>query len=277
MPHLFGPKMDARNAHFETYLHEINETPLLTEQEEKDLAERIAVGDAEARDHMVRANLRLVVNVARGYAVKGLDLQDLVEEGNLGLLRAVEGFDPSMETRFSTYATLWIKQSIRRGIARSAKAVRIPVYMVTLLTRWRAATAKLQGELGRAPSQEEVAALLNVPITQLNMVRQAIRVYNSAPQADHAGQEMSFDELLLDGQAARPDSALEESDDLQRVLKFLETMDAREAAILRMRFGLNQEPKSLKEIGEHLGLTRERVRQIENVALVKLRNELGVY
>jgi RNA polymerase primary sigma factor len=277
MPHLFGAKMDAPNAHFETYLREINETPLLTEQEEKDLAERIAVGDGEARDHMVRANLRLVVNVARGYAVKGLDLQDLVEEGNLGLLRAVEGFDPSMETRFSTYATLWIKQSIRRGIARSAKAVRIPVYMVSLLTKWRAATAKLQGELGRAPSQEEVAALLNIPITQLNMVRQAIRVYNSAPQADHAGHETSFDELLLDGEAARPDSALEESDDLQRVLNFLETMGAREAAILRMRFGLDQEPKTLKEIGERLGLTRERVRQIENVALVKLRNELGVY
>jgi RNA polymerase primary sigma factor len=275
MPPFSGNKTHARNADFAIYLREINETPLLTEQEEKDLANRVADGDAEARDHMVRANLRLVVNVARGYTVKGLELQDLVEEGNLGLLRAVEAFDPSMETRFSTYATLWIKQSIRRAIARSAKPIRIPVYMVGLLAEWRAATSKLHDELGRAPTQEEVAGRLNLPNTHLNMVRQAIRVYNSVAQSDRVDHDRSFDELVLDGQATSPDSAMERTDDLKLVLRQLETMDVRQAAVLRMRFGLIEEPKTLKEIGDRLGLTRERVRQIEREALAKLREVLG--
>ena len=276
MPPFLAIKTPVRDAPFDIYLREINETPLLSQQEEKDLAERIAEGDAEARDHMVRANLRLVVNIARGYTVKGLELQDLVEEGNLGLLRAVEGFDPSLETRFSTYATLWIKQAIKRAIARSAKPIRIPVYMVGLLAEWRAATAKLHGELGRAPTQEEVAERLNLPNAHLNMIRQAIRVYNSVAQSDRTDHERSFDELVLDGQAAKPDSAMETADDLQHILKHMDTMDARQATVLRMRFGLIEEPRTLKEIGERLGLTRERVRQIECEALAKLRATLGV-
>src|SRR5437870_10591811 len=145
----------------ETYLREINETPLLTAQQEKDLAYRIAKGDQAARDQMVRANLRLVVNIARGYAGKGLALQDLIEEGNLGLLRAVEGFDPSMNTRFSTYASYWIKQSIKRALVNTAKTIRIPAYMVELLAKWRRATMKLQEELGRTPTPEEIARSLN--------------------------------------------------------------------------------------------------------------------
>jgi RNA polymerase primary sigma factor len=275
MPPFLANKTHARDAPFDIYLREINETPLLSEQEEKVLALRIADGDAEARDHMVRANLRLVVSIARGYTVKGLELQDLVEEGNLGLLRAVEGFDPSMETRFSTYATFWIRQSIKRAIARSAKPLRIPVYMVGLLAAWRAATSKLHAELGRPPTQEEVAGRLNLPSTHFNMVRQAIRVYNSVAQSDRTDHERSFDELVLDGQAARPDSAMEQTDDLKHVLRQLETMDARQAAVLRMRFGLLEEPRTLQEIGDRLGLTRERVRQIESEALAQLREALG--
>src|ERR671936_806986 len=141
----------------ETYLREINETPLLTADEEKDLAYRIEEGDGEARDRMVRANLRLVVNIARGYTGKGLGLQDLIEEGNLGLLRAVEGFDPGMNTRFSTYASYWIKQSIKRALVNTAKTIRIPAYMVELLAKWRRTSARLQEELGRPPTPEEVA------------------------------------------------------------------------------------------------------------------------
>src|ERR671936_2327438 len=137
----------------ETYLREINETPLLTADEEKELANRIAVGDGEARDRMVRANLRLVVNIARSYTGKGLALQDLIEEGNLGLLRAVEGFDPSMNTRFSTYASYWIKQSIKRALVNTAKTIRIPAYMAQLLTEWRRGTFKLQGEPSPTPTQ----------------------------------------------------------------------------------------------------------------------------
>src|SRR5438046_8513451 len=168
----------------ETYLREINETALLTADQEKDLARKIGEGSTEARDQMVRANLRLVVNIARGYSGKGLALQDLIEEGNLGLLRAVEGFDPTMNTRFSTYASYWIKQSIKRALVNTAKTIRIPAYMVELLAKWRRATAKLQEQLGRAPTESEIAKSLELPKKKLNIIKKAIRVYNSAPQTD---------------------------------------------------------------------------------------------
>ena len=147
----------------ETYLREINETALPNGPQERELAVAIGNGDVKARDRMVRANLRLVVNIARGYTGKGLGLQDLIEEGNLGLLRAVEGFDPAMGTRFSTYASYWIKQSIKRALVNTAKTIRIPAYMVELLAKWRRASAKLQDELGRPPTHEEVARSLNLP------------------------------------------------------------------------------------------------------------------
>src|SRR3954471_21030891 len=151
---------DSVQSPLETYLREINETALLNAEEEKVLALRIEDGDSEARDRMVRANLRLVVNIARSYTGKGLALQDLIEEGNLGLLRAVEGFDPGMNTRFSTYASYWIKQSIKRALVNSAKTIRIPAYMVELLSKWRRATAQLNDALGRMPTPEEVAHVL---------------------------------------------------------------------------------------------------------------------
>src|SRR6202451_651220 len=168
----------------ETYLREINETALLTANEEKELSYGIEQGNKEARDRMVRANLRLVVNIARAYTGKGLPLQDLIEEGNLGLLRAVEGFDPNMNTRFSTYASYWIKQSIKRALVNSAKTIRIPAYMVELLAKWRRASSKLHDELGRAPTHEEVAKSLNLPKKKLAIIKKAIRVYYSAPQSD---------------------------------------------------------------------------------------------
>ena len=155
-------RRDIVQSPLETYLREINEVALLTADEEKELAYRIADGDKLARERMVRANLRLVVNIARGYIGKGLGLQDLIEEGNLGLLRAVEGFDPAMDTRFSTYASYWIKQSIKRALVNTAKTIRIPAYMVELLAKWRRASAKLQEELGRPPTQEEIARSLNL-------------------------------------------------------------------------------------------------------------------
>src|SRR5579885_3545050 len=264
-------RSDAVQSPLETYLREINETALLTADEEKSLARAIAVGDTEARDQMVRANLRLVVNIARGYTGKGLALQDLIEEGNLGLLRAVEGFDPNMNTRFSTYASYWIKQSIKRALVNTAKTIRIPAYMVELLAKWRRAMSKLQEELGRAPTQEEVARSLDLPKKKLAIIKKAIRVYNSAPQSEQPESGWSLDEMLMDDNTKTPDTEMVEADDLHHVLDLLDKMDKREATVLRMRFGLDdEEPKTLKEIGERLGLTRERVRQIESEALGKL-------
>src|SRR5438067_3309845 len=184
---------DVVQSPLETYLREINETALLTADEEKDLARQIAVGNTEARDQMVRANLRLVVNIARGYTGKGLALQDLIEEGNLGLLRAVEGFDPTMNTRFSTYASYWIKQSIKRALVNTAKTTRIPPYMGELLAKWRRATAKLQDELGRPPTQEEIALALDLPKKKLNIIKKAIRIYNATPQTDQTESGWSLD------------------------------------------------------------------------------------
>src|SRR6266480_2519143 len=206
----------------ETYLREINETPLLNADEEKELARRIEEGDKEARDRMVRANLRLVVNIARSYSGKGLPLQDLIEEGNLGLLRAVEGFDPGMNTRFSTYASYWIKQSIKRALVNSAKTIRIPAYMVELLSKWRRATVKLLDELGRTPTPEEVAVELGIPKKKLGIVKKAIRVYNSAPQTDQAETGWSLDEMLMDGHTKTPDLEMVEAYDLHHVLALLE-------------------------------------------------------
>src|SRR5438067_10317956 len=216
----------------ETYLGEINETPLLSADEEKLLAVRIEEGDIEARDHMVRANLRLVVNIARSYTGKGLGLQDLIAEGNLGLMRAVEGFDPSMNTRFSTYASYWIKQSIKRAVINTSKTIRIPAYMNELLVKWRRATAKLQTDLGRPPTHEEVAKTLNLPKKKLAIIKKAIRVYNAAPQTDQAETGWSLDEMVMDGHSKSPDLEMVEADDLKHVLELLDKMDPREATVL---------------------------------------------
>jgi RNA polymerase primary sigma factor len=259
----------------ETYLREINETALLNAAEERELATKIGNGDTAARDRMVRANLRLVVNIARGYSGKGLGLQDLIEEGNLGLLRAVEGFDPAMGTRFSTYASYWIKQSIKRALINSGKTIRIPAYMVELLSKWRRASARLTEELGRSPTPEEVGRVLGLPKKKLPIIKKAIKIYNATPQTDQSEAGWTLSDMVMDERQVAPDDAMVESDSLRHVMGMLDTMDPREATVLRMRFGLDgHEPRTLKEIGEQLGLTRERVRQIETEALNKMAESM---
>jgi RNA polymerase primary sigma factor len=255
----------------DTYFREIDQTPLLTADQERQLAYKIRSGDSEARDKMVRANLRLVVNIARSYVSKGLSLPDLIEEGNLGLLRAVEGFDPTMNTRFSTYASYWIKQAIRRALVNTAKTIRIPVHMVELLAKWHRAAVALQDKLGRTPTPEEIARTVGLPKKKLATIQKAIRVASLGNQSEQTEEGWSIDEMLTDGRSKAPDTSMLEYDDRRHVLDLLDKMDQREATVLRLRFGLDdQEPKTLKEIGECLGLTRERVRQIESEALSKL-------
>lgn len=259
----------------ETYLREINETPLLSAAEELQLAARIAQGDVRARDQMVRANLRLVVNIARGYTGKGLGLQDLIEEGNLGLLRAVEGFDPEVGTRFSTYASYWIKQSIKRALINSGKTIRIPAYMVELLSKWRRATARLSEELGRSPTHEEVARMLGLPKKKLPIIRKAIHINNSTPQSDQTDSGWSLGDMVTDERLKAPDEELLDHDILRHAMDLLGALDERESTVLKLRFGLDgYEPHTLKEIGARLGLTRERVRQIETESLRRLADGL---
>ena len=265
----------AAQSPLEIYLRDINETALLTADEEKSLARRIQNGDAEARDWMTRANLRLVVNIARNYTNKGLAFQDLIEEGNLGLMRAVEGFDPEVGTRFSTYASYWIKQSIKRALINSAKTIRIPAYMVELMSKWRRAGNRLLDCLGRTGTNEEIARLLGVERRKLPMIRKAIKVYNSTPHTDNHEKGWTLGDVVVDERSDTPENELIKADALQHVMKRLGEMDEREMLVLEMRYGLNgRKPHTLKEIGSRLGLTRERVRQIEVEALGRLADDL---
>ena len=265
------PRKSAAQSPLESYLREINETPLLSAEQEKQLAYRIQEGDQQARDHMVRANLRLVVNIARNYPGRGLNLSDLIAEGNLGLMRAVEAYDPTMNTRFSTYAAFWIRQSMKRAVINTAKTIRLPAYMNQLLTEWRRAAALLEEELGRTPSEEEIAARMKLSKKKLAIIKKAIRVHQAMPQTGQGETEETLNDLLSDNESQAPGARLAHADDLRQVLNLLDELETREARVLRMRFGLEGgEPLTLLQIGERLDLTRERVRQIEREALKKL-------
>jgi RNA polymerase primary sigma factor len=259
------------------YLHDINDTPLLSAQQERELAELVGQGDPSAREHMVKANLRLVVNIARGYLGKGLCLEDLIEEGNLGLMRAVEGFDGMMDTRFSTYASYWIKQSIRRAVMNNGKPIRLPAYMVSLLAKWKRVTNGLTERFGRPPTPDEVGRALRLSKKKVGIVAKAIKVNNLTPHSEGSGDDgIGLDDVLTDDRCKAPDDLLIEADDLERIFEHLEQLDEREASVVRMRFGLDPySAMTLREVGENLGLTRERVRQLENQALIKLMTSLG--
>jgi RNA polymerase primary sigma factor len=259
----------------ETYLKEINEVALLTADQEKELARRVRVGDAAARDHMIRANLRLVVSIAKRYANRGLVLQDLIAEGNIGLMKAVERFNPDLNCRFSTYAAWWIKQSIRRALVNTVRTVRVPSYMVELISHWKGVATELSYQLGRAPKADEIAEGLAfenriVHDESFDVVERTIRG-GAAPASSDAFWTAS--DAIEDAKAKRPDQEFLTTCEIEKLNELLGIIDEREALILRLRYGFGDaEPMTLKEIGEVVSLTRERVRQIEGEALRKLHS-----
>ncbi|MHC4470476.1 MAG: sigma-70 family RNA polymerase sigma factor [Planctomycetota bacterium] len=261
----------SREPTLETYLREINSVRLLTAEQEKDLARAVQVGDMAAREQMIRANLRLVVSIAKNYMNRGLSFMDLIEEGNLGLLKAVERFNPDEDCRFSTYATWWIKQAIRRALVNTSKTVRIPSYMVEMITKWKNASMELTYKLGRQPTIQEVAQELDIPQQNLHLIKRAMRANESAGQAVSLDSLLQGKDTLEDPRSRRPDEQVLDNSEVDRLQDLLESLDERQSNILRLRFGLgDHEPMTLKEIGEIVGLTRERVRQIENEALRRL-------
>lgn len=258
------------------YLRQINELPLLTADQEKELGRKIINdNDPAARERMVRSNLRLVVNIAKHYVNRGLSLQDLIEEGNIGLLRAVEGFDPENGSRFSTYASWWIKQSIKRALINSVQPIHIPAYMVEMISKMKHAMREMEDRLGRLPTTEELSAHLDMPAKKIKIIKKAVKAFHSPTQSGSADGEITINDLVADMHNPTPDEHVLNSDELRHLARLLGEIDDRAARILRLRYGLDgNDPMTLKEIGEQIGLTRERVRQIEHEALKQLRDSM---
>ncbi|MCS7091346.1 MAG: sigma-70 family RNA polymerase sigma factor [Verrucomicrobiota bacterium] len=258
---------------FRLYLREIGQVKLLTPEEEIELAARIKAGDKKAREHMIKANLRLVVKIARDYEGLGLPLLDLISEGNIGLMKAVERFDPKKGGKLSTYAAWWIKQAIKRALANQAKTIRLPVHLVDKIARMRRVAMELQEELGREPSDEELALELGTTPTRVAQMRTAaIRPASLDAPLSEEEDANSFGEIVQDESAHTPYEELEEKTVTAMLRELLARLDNREARILTRRFGLDgNPPQTLEEVGAEFGVTRERVRQIQNIALRKLR------
>ncbi|MCX7824625.1 MAG: RNA polymerase sigma factor RpoD/SigA [Verrucomicrobiae bacterium] len=257
------------------YLREIGQIPLLTRQQEVELAAKIKKGDKKAREHMIKANLRLVVKIAHDYSGLGLPLLDLISEGNIGLMKAVERFDPKKGGKLSTYASWWIKQSMKRALANQAKTIRLPVHLVDKIGKMRRAAIKLSEKLGRDPTDAELAKELNMPVAKVVELR-TVSIRPASLEAPIGEDETTeFGEIIGDENAYTPFELLKEKSTRASISTLMSKLDERERMILRHRFALDEgKEQTLEEIGAKLGVTRERVRQIQNIALRKLRRML---
>ncbi|HOW67473.1 MAG TPA: sigma-70 family RNA polymerase sigma factor [Candidatus Paceibacterota bacterium] len=254
------------------YLREIGQVKLLTPQEEVELAARIKKGDKKAREQMIKANLRLVVKIAHDYEGLGLPLLDLISEGNIGLMKAVERFDPAKGGKLSTYGAWWIKQSIKRALANQSKTIRLPVHLVDKISKMRRVSLRLQEDMGREPTDDELAEELGMTASRVAQLRNAAIRPASLDAPIGNDDSNNFSEVVEDENAFTPYEQLEEKTVTKMLQEMVKTLDPREATILRYRFGLDGGPeKTLEEVGARFGVTRERVRQIQNIALNKLR------
>jgi RNA polymerase primary sigma factor len=276
-----APKSDRSLAQYDSdsslriYMREISKTPLLTTEEEADLAARIKRGDTEARTLMIKANLRLVVKIAQDYSNYGLPLQDLISEGNIGLMKAVERFDPAKGGKLSTYGSWWIKQSIKRALANQSKTIRLPVHMVDKIAKLRRITRMLTEASGREPTDEELCEETGISRKKLTMLKRAAQRPTSldAPVGDD--ESSSYSEIIGDERAVNPLDALSDKNMHGELDDLLEVLDERESKIIDARFGLGgKTPMTLEEVGRQFGVTRERIRQLQNIALDKMRRNL---
>lgn len=255
-----------------TYMQEIGKTPLLTPEEEVELANRIKKGDKAARDQMISANLRLVVKIAHDYNNFGLPLMDLVSEGNIGLVKAVERFDPNKGGKLSTYAAWWIKQSIKRALANQSKTIRLPVHLVDKIAKMRKVTQQLAEELDREPTDEEIAYMMEMPVNKVAHLKSVSVRPSSLDAPIGEDGDTSFGELVGDENQATPFENLHEKSRSDDIRETIARLDEREGEIIRLRFGLDgNRPLTLEEVGERFDVTRERVRQIQNIAIHKMR------
>ncbi len=254
------------------YMQNIGQYSLVTPKEEVELAARIAAGDAEARDKLIRSNLRLVVKIAHDFKGLGLPLLDLISEGNIGLMRAVEKFDPSKGAKLSSYAAWWIKQSMRRALANQARTIRIPVQSASKISKIQAARARLKEKLDREPTDKEIAEEVNLTVRTVSGLRLGKTTTISLHDPIQHGEDGEFRDIIPDDKSIGPDALVQDAETLRHMLELIDHLDDRERRILQLRFGLNGErPRTLEEVSQCIGRTRERVRQIQNQALEKLR------
>lgn len=248
---------------------------MLTSEEEYELGTLvIEENDPYARERLVRSNLRLVVHIAKKYRTRGMSLADLIEEGNLGLIRAVDYFDPERGTRFSTYAAWWIKQSIKRALLMNVQPVHIPTYMVALINQWRHTATKLESQLGRAATVDEMADVMKLPVRKAKIIHEVVKILSTIRDTDSdedSNEGQSVEAVIRDHEVVKPEDSMVADEEKAKMFKLLDEIEPREAEILRLHYGLDgNSPMPLKEIGNKLHLTRERIRQIQHEALGRL-------